>query len=314
MHRNNHKFTRRAKRSRRPLIITVLLISVLVIASGIWFWIGSGKSALRDHAQSTAIPTVSNEEKTYRKQLATKLTFIYGAKNTLVSSTDIASWYGINRSVDKAKIIAYIQNLGVSLGIQIKNTDAAADSVVAALQSQKSTSIALEKQIVAQKTYTYCTDVRNVDPSNVAALQTKLQSTYADPRGWGMDGLVAFKAGTSGCDFTVWLSSDDQMTSFGGVCDITWSCRSGDNVVLNIDRWLGASPSWNAAGGTLEEYRSMLINHETGHRLGFSHRQCSGVGNAAPVMQQQSIDLSGCTFNAWPSPAEISTFHTMLGL
>jgi hypothetical protein len=84
--------------------------------------------------------------------------------------------------------------------------------------------------------------------------------------------------------------------------------------VLNFDRWIGASPSWNAAGGSLDEYRSMLINHETGHRLGFSHRQCTGAGNPAPVMQQQSISLNGCTFNAWPSQPELDTLHQILGI
>lgn len=316
MRRGNHRTTRHGTgRSKRSLIIAaIVIVGLFVVASGVWTLVRPGKADPQDTQAAVAKAKLSEEEKTYRKQLTTKLTFVYGTNSTQPTSTDIAAWYGTTRQLDRVKIVAYIQNLGTTLGIQVKNTDAAADSTLAALQSNKDTTVTLEKQIVALKNFTYCTNVRNVDPSNLPALRAKLQSTYADPRGWGLGGLVAFHEGTSGCDFTVWLSSNDQMTSFGGVCDVTWSCRSGDNVVLNFDRWSGASDSWNAAGGSLDEYRSMLINHETGHRLGFSHRQCTGAGNPAPVMQQQSISLNGCTFNAWPSAAELATLHQILGI
>ena len=123
-----------------------------------------------------------------------------------------------------------------------------------------------------------------------------------------------FQEVSSDCDYTVWLSSANQMSSFGGVCDPIWSCRSGNNVVFNYDRWSTTSPAWQEFGGTLEDYRSMLINHETGHRLGFGHRHCGGAGQLAPVMQQQSIDLEGCKFNPWPVQAELDAFKATIGL
>ncbi|MET1033315.1 MAG: DUF3152 domain-containing protein, partial [Candidatus Saccharimonadales bacterium] len=98
------------------------------------------------------------------------------------------------------------------------------------------------------------------------------------------------------------------------ICDSLWSCRVGPNVVINFDRWQGASSSWNANGGTLDDYRHMVINHETGHWLGFGHASCGGAGQLAPVMQQQSIDLQGCKFNPWPSTSEITTLRRTLGL
>jgi hypothetical protein len=142
---------------------------------------------------------------------------------------------------------------------------------------------------------------------NVSSLDTfaaVAAATYADPRGWNLGGSIRFDRVASGGDFTLWLAADALMSTFGGACDVIWSCRNGRNVVINEDRWLGASDAWNAGVGTLAGYRQMVVNHETGHWLGFDHGHCSGPGAAAPVMQQQSMSLGLCDFNSWPVPAE----------
>jgi len=59
----------------------------------------------------------------------------------------------------------------------------------------------------------------------------------------------------------------------------------GSNVIINDDRWSYGSS--NLAMG-LDDYRAMVVNHETGHWLGFGHRTCPGTGQLAYVMQQQS--------------------------
>ncbi|MEK7600028.1 MAG: DUF3152 domain-containing protein [Patescibacteria group bacterium] len=150
------------------------------------------------------------------------------------------------------------------------------------------------------RTYTYCVAAKGVDEGNMPEFRAKLASVYADPRGWSLGGTNSFAEVASGCNFTVWLSAAELMPSFGAICDSTWSCAVTPNVVINFDRWRLGSDAWNATGSSLDDYRNMVINHETGHWFGFYHRYCSGSGQPAPVMQQQSIGMQGCTPNPWP--------------
>ncbi|NNF52952.1 MAG: DUF3152 domain-containing protein [Acidimicrobiales bacterium] len=78
----------------------------------------------------------------------------------------------------------------------------------------------------------------------------------------------------------------------------TLSCRNGRNININVDRWNGAVEHWTAP---LSEYRAYVINHEVGHFLGLGHQSCPGSG-PAPVMQQQTKSLHGCSANGWPYP------------
>lgn len=154
------------------------------------------------------------------------------------------------------------------------------------------------------RNYTYCVTTRGVDASFLPELRAKLTSVYSDSRGWSLGGVNSFSEVSSGCGLVVWLTAADQMPTFGSICDSTWSCTVYPNVILNFDRWRYASPAWNGVGGSLDDYRTMVINHETGHWLGFGHRFCQGAGQPAPVMQQQSINLQGCAANPWPLPYE----------
>lgn len=250
---------------------------------------------------------------TLRTQASSKLIIQYGDKQ---KQLDTATVFVRSKEIyvpSSSAISEQIAAIGNSFGISVGNLTAATNAAVAAVSAGKSVSITLEKQ-TAKRAFTYCVSNRGVASSYLGGLRTKLRSVFADRRGWSLDGAVALTEVSTGCDFTVWLSQASQMPSFGAICDSMWSCRVGANVVINFDRWQNASPAWNAAGGSLDEYRAMVINHETGHWFGFYHRFCGGAGQPAPVMQQQSINLQGCTFNAWPTAAERADLKAQLGV
>ena len=155
------------------------------------------------------------------------------------------------------------------------------------------------------KTVTYDVTTRGVITADTDEFARLAHETLADPRGWVRMGITFERVATNG-DFTLVLSAADMMTSFSALgCDAAWSCNVGKNVIINQDRWLGATTPWNAAGGSLRDYRHMVINHEVGHNLGREHESCAKQGNLAAVMQQQSFDLQGCKFNPWPLPSEV---------
>lgn len=134
---------------------------------------------------------------------------------------------------------------------------------------------------------------------------SQVNQTLNSPQGWSRLG-IRFVRVESGGQFTIWLSEASQVPSFSpSGCDAIVSCRVGNNVVINETRWLNGSDAWNGAGGSLRDYRHMVVNHETGHWLGHGHEYCAGPGQAAAVMQQQTLDMQGCAPNAWPLGHEL---------
>ena len=76
-----------------------------------------------------------------------------------------------------------------------------------------------------------------------------------------------------------------------------YSCRNENNIVLNFFRWQEGAVDFN---NDMETYRIYLINHETGHILGWGHVGCPKEGAVAPVMMQQSKGTDGCIPYGWP--------------
>ncbi|SNX98403.1 Protein of unknown function [Geodermatophilus sabuli] len=140
-----------------------------------------------------------------------------------------------------------------------------------------------------------------------AEFAAAVESTLGDPRSWGNGGRMSFQrvgpgeAAAGAFDFKVTLISPGNMEAYcpgvgtGGYT----SCRYGDRAVINLARWETAVPDYQ---GDVATYRLYVVNHEVGHALGNGHQQCTGPGRPAPVMQQQTLGLDGCTKNAWPHP------------
>jgi hypothetical protein len=150
---------------------------------------------------------------------------------------------------------------------------------------------------------TYHVETRGRITADVATFKRLAQASYDDPRGW-RGGGVSFRRVARGGDITLVLAEASWLPRFSSGCSAEWSCRVGRFVVINQTRWLHASPMWHRTGGSLRDYRHMVINHETGHWLGHGHASCPGRGALAPVMQTQSKGLDGCRPNPFPVASE----------
>ena len=149
----------------------------------------------------------------------------------------------------------------------------------------------------AQRSYTYSVGTRGDVQGDLATFREIVHETLRDPRGWSLGGALEYVPVRSGGDFQVLLTSPREVERAAPVCSRHYSCQVGDDVLINDDNWRNATSSWPYS---LHEYRHYVVNHEVGHWLGLGHRECPGQGRDAPVMQQQSISLDGCTATVWP--------------
>jgi Protein of unknown function (DUF3152) len=143
-----------------------------------------------------------------------------------------------------------------------------------------------------------------------------VDTIIADPRGWTASAAAPITdpsqhetnaswsfervSGTS-YNVRVLLATPDTTDTLCATAGLNtegvYSCRYGTTIVINLRRWLKGAPGF-AMG--LDGYHTMVINHEMGHRLGFDHMLCPHAGQPAPVMEEETIDLAGCTPNAYP--------------
>ncbi len=222
---------------------------------------------------------------------------------------------GNELAFDRAKVADFLTALQIRLGQSWDNNIAVAGQITEKLTGGSGLTVSMHDKPKAVRNYGYCIALKNVGENFRTSFAAKVHSTYSDTRGWGLNGKIDFSEVSSGCDFTVWLAAASDITGFSpGVCDSYYSCTVSPNVIINFDRWQGATDPWNTAGGTLEDYRVMVLNHETGHWLGFGHRNCPGAGQPAPVMQQQSVSLQGCTFSPWPAAYELTALAQLKGV
>ncbi len=77
-----------------------------------------------------------------------------------------------------------------------------------------------------------------------------------------------------------------------------FSCRNEQEIIINNFRWKNGATDFLK---DIEMYRLYLVNHETGHILGWAHSDCPKEGAIAPIMMQQSKGTDGCIPYGWPA-------------
>ena len=146
---------------------------------------------------------------------------------------------------------------------------------------------------------TYRVEVEGGLPFDADEVAAEVERILSDERGWITRGhLLVREDGPA--DLRILLAAP---TTVDRLCAPLLtrgrlSCRNGANVVLNAWRWHHGAETY---GDDLTGYREYLVNHETGHALGYGHLGCPEPGAPAPVMVQQTKTLFGCAPNPWPA-------------
>lgn len=127
-----------------------------------------------------------------------------------------------------------------------------------------------------------------------------ITSILNDPRGWNSITEKKFLlVSEEEADFTFIFSSPDKTDELCAPLETNgiYSCRNEEEIIINYFRWENGAIDF---GNDMKTYRLYLINHETGHILGWGHTGCPKDGALAPVMMQQSKTTDGCTPYGWP--------------
>lgn len=162
------------------------------------------------------------------------------------------------------------------------------------------------------RTITYSTQLVGAVQADRGAFRRIVRATLDDPRGWSLGGRMDFREVREEGRLTISLASPAAIEAVGA-CSAFYSCRAGDHVLINADRWRLATDSYRGQA-LLHSYRQMVINHEVGHALGFGHVDCARPGAPAAVMQQQSKGLGGCERNPWPLRRELAQHAARAGV
>jgi hypothetical protein len=204
-------------------------------------------------------------------------------------------------------------------GKKVVNTDNLAQELINNVQEKQGYTGKLEYETIAYQkiseevddnkisvTHTYTVETWGNVQASLSEFKSQAAQTLNSVQGWSGAG-IAFQEVSSNGSFTLVLAEPSRVGDFSVYCSSEWSCRVGRYVIINDLRWREATTAWNNGGGSLRDYRHMVVNHEVGHWLGFGHLNCPGAGQLAPVMQQQSMSLQGCRFNPWPTTSELNS-------
>ncbi|MET9561452.1 DUF3152 domain-containing protein [Streptomyces tauricus] len=152
------------------------------------------------------------------------------------------------------------------------------------------------------RTLRYKVVVENGLAQSAGDVADQVEDVLADRRGWTADGRSGFKrVSTGSADFVVRLATPGTVDEICGRYGLRTrgevNCSVGKDVVVNLKRWLLATPVY---ADDVDAYRALIINHEVGHFLGHDHVTCPGPGKPAPAMMQQIKGMRGCKPNVWP--------------
>ena len=142
--------------------------------------------------------------------------------------------------------------------------------------------------------------VESILPVGPECLGKLIKSILNDSRGWKniteKDFLLVDE---EDADFIFIFSSPEKTDELCAPLETNgiYSCRNEEQVVINYFRWENGAADF---GKDLKTYRLYLINHETGHILGWGHTGCPKEDAIAPVMMQQSKTTDGCVPYGWP--------------
>lgn len=150
---------------------------------------------------------------------------------------------------------------------------------------------------------TYSVEVEEGVPYSTNDVARFVDDVLSDGRGWTSVTTERFRRVSTGSMFRIRLATPGTTDELCRPLDTggRLSCRNGEMVVLNAWRWAHGAEAY---GSDLVRYRTYLVNHEFGHALGSGHDSCPGVGEASPVMSQQTKGLGGCRANPWPTAGE----------
>ncbi len=156
---------------------------------------------------------------------------------------------------------------------------------------------------------TYRVEVERGLPFAAEPFARAVDRTLGDPRSWAARTGKPMVRVDGEADLRVVLASPRTTDALCAPLSTKGkvSCRNGSDVVINAWRWAEGAASYD---GDVAAYRIYVINHEVGHGLGRGHLTCTGKGDPAPVMLQQTLGLHGCRANPWPTAAEIGTDHS----
>ncbi|MBR3176377.1 DUF3152 domain-containing protein [Candidatus Saccharibacteria bacterium] len=158
----------------------------------------------------------------------------------------------------------------------------------------------------ANYTISYDITTRGTVKGDIEEFRRIVADIYADERGWIRAGVKMVEVESGAQAHVILASGEEVKNASPTICSDKLSCQVGQLILINDDRWMNASDSYNALGVSLLDYRRMVVNHETGHYLGHPHIPVCEIPNGlGPIMLQQSTGLRGCRPNPWPLPSEL---------